>query len=64
MKIIHCHQCRKEVDKETKALNRKLIARDIKDFLCLDCLADHLGATKDDLLVKIEEFKEQGCDLF
>jgi hypothetical protein len=32
--------------------------------MCLGCLADYLGNTKEDLLIKIEEFKEQGCGLF
>lgn len=30
----------------------------------MDCLADYLGTTVEDLLDKIEEFKDEGCTLF
>jgi len=30
----------------------------------MECLADYLGCTVDELLDKIEEFKEEGCTLF
>lgn len=59
-----CYQCESLISKDLIALNRKLLGRSIMKYLCLDCLADFLGATTDDLLIKIVEFKEQGCDLF
>ncbi len=59
-----CNQCDSPVTKDLVALNKKLLGRTIKKYLCLDCLADYLSATTDDLLIKITEFKEQGCDLF
>lgn len=43
---------------------RKLIDREAKEFFCIDCLADYLGCTVEELLEKIEEFKEEGCTLF
>jgi len=30
----------------------------------MDCLAEYLGCTVEELLDKIEEFKEEGCKLF
>ena len=42
----------------------KLLGKDIANFYCMDCLADFLGCTVDDLLDKIEEFKDEGCTLF
>ena len=30
----------------------------------MDCQASYLGTTVEDLLEKIEEFKEEGCTLF
>ena len=30
----------------------------------MDCLADFLNVTVEELLDKIEEFKEEGCELF
>lgn len=40
------------------------IATEIKNFYCMDCLADYLECTVDELLEKIEEFKAEGCKLF
>lgn len=60
-----CRVCLKEhLSKDEIALCKKLLGREITTFYCLDCLADFLDCTVDDLLIKIEEFKEQGCALF
>ena len=61
---IKCLQCFRAMDKDSIALNKKLLGRGTKQFHCLECLADYLGTTTDDLNIKIEEFKEQGCVLF
>ena len=50
--------------KDWVALNKKLIGRNVKEFLCLACMADDFDCTEEDLRDKIEEFKEQGCTLF
>lgn len=50
--------------KNTIGLNKKMLGRGVENFFCINCLADYLGTTKDDLLDKIEEFKNEGCDLF
>lgn len=34
------------------------------NFYCMNCLADYLDVTVDDLNEKIEEFKDEGCKLF
>lgn len=60
-----CLACgKKELDKDTIAINKKLLGVDVKSFYCMECLADYLGCTVDDLLDKIEEFKDEGCTLF
>lgn len=60
-----CLACgRKPLDKDTIGINRKLLGKKVSKFYCMDCLADYLGCTVEDLLEKIEEFKEEGCDLF
>ena len=33
-----------------------MLGKQIKTFYCMDCLADYLGCTVEDLLEKIEEF--------
>ena len=52
------------VSKNEIGLNKKLLGRKTARFYCIDCLADYFEVTTDDLLAKIDEFKEQGCDLF
>jgi len=64
-KNIKCVACFKEkLDKDTIAINKKLLGKDIKNFYCLNCLADYLNTTVQELTDKIEEFKEEGCTLF
>lgn len=60
-----CLACGKmPLDKDVVGINMKLLGKEVKTFYCLDCLADFLGCTVEDLLEKIEEFKEEGCTLF
>ena len=62
---INCVICGKPgLDKETVGINKKLLGRSISNFYCMDCLADYLECTVDELLDKIEEFKQEGCTLF
>lgn len=59
-----CVECRKALKKDEIALTQKILDPDAQEFYCLDCLAEYLECDVDDLKVKIEEFKEQGCALF
>lgn len=62
---IDCVICGKErLEKDTVGINKKLLGEGIDYFYCMDCLADYLGCTVQELLDKIEEFKEDGCKLF
>ncbi len=53
-----------ELDKDTIGINKKLLGAQIENFYCMDCLAEYLGCTVEELLEKIEEFKAEGCKLF
>ncbi|SDE85714.1 hypothetical protein [Sporomusa acidovorans] len=64
MKKNNCMYCEAELSKDIKALNKKFLGRNIQQFMCVTCLADFMGCSEEDLLIKIEEFKEQGCTLF
>lgn len=55
---------KKGLDKNTIGINKKLLGKDIKNYYCMDCLADYLECTVEDLQDKIEEFKDEGCTLF
>ena len=60
-----CLACGKnELSKDTIGINKKMLGKGIKTFYCMNCLADYLCCTVDDLLEKIEEFKDEGCTLF
>lgn len=62
---VSCVACGKlKLDKDTIGINKKLLGKDVNNFYCMDCLADYLNTTVEELLVKIEEFKEEGCTLF
>lgn len=64
-KHYNCIACGKNcLDKNTVGINKKLLGTDIKSYYCIDCLADYLGCTAQDILDKIEEFKGEGCKLF
>lgn len=61
----NCVMCGKDhLNKDTIGINKKLLGEDIENFYCLDCFAEYLSCTVDELLDKIEEFKEEGCKLF
>ena len=65
MKKINCVACFKEnLDNDTIGINKKLLGMDISGFYCMACLANYLDVTEEELLAKIEEFKEDGCTLF
>ena len=59
-----CYVCRKELSKNEIGLTKKLIDKKANKFYCLTCLAEYLEVTEEELLAKIEEFKEAGCTLF
>ena len=59
-----CCDCGKNLSKDEVALSRKLIEPDTEEFYCLPCMAEDFGCTEEDLRIKIQEFKEQGCTLF
>ncbi len=65
MTNIDCVSCGKiRLQKDTIGINEKLLGNGIENYYCMDCLAEYLNVSVEDLLDKIEEFKEQGCTLF
>ncbi len=50
--------------KDEIGICKKLLGADTDAFYCLQCFADYLGVSAQDILDKIEEFKEEGCKLF
>ena len=63
--MINCVMCGKtDLEKDTIGINKKLLGLDIQNFYCIDCLAEYLEVSEEELLAKVEEFKEEGCTLF
>lgn len=60
----NCHECCCELTKDEIALSRKMLGRNIVDYFCISCLAEYIECSPDDLKIKIQEFREQGCTLF
>ncbi len=60
-----CIACAKRpLSKDEIGINKKLLGVKVKNFYCIDCLADFLEVTPQDILDKIEDFKHDGCKLF
>ena len=59
-----CCICEESLSKNEIGLNKKLIGKYVEKIFCLNCLAIHLDTTPEDLLEKIEDFKNEGCTLF
>jgi len=59
-----CKFCGMLLSKDEVAVCKKLLGRNIIEFMCVDCLADYMGCSSEDIRIKIQEFKEQGCTLF
>ena len=55
---------KQDLKRNTVGINRKLLGSDIRNFYCMDCLADYLECTVADLEDKIAEFRAEGCKLF
>ncbi|GHV07507.1 hypothetical protein FACS1894217_08460 [Clostridia bacterium] len=59
-----CKDCGTEVTSTESALNRKLIARSLTEFMCMDCLAEYFRVDRAVLEQRVVFFRENGCGLF
>lgn len=64
-KNFNCIACGKiSLSKNEIGINKKLLGMKTKNFYCLECLANFLEVEPQDILDKIEDFKNGGCKLF
>ncbi|MBQ7629033.1 MAG: hypothetical protein IJS81_02285 [Selenomonadaceae bacterium] len=64
-KIFSCIVCGKRpLSKNEVGINKKLLGMKSKNFYCIECLANFLEVEPQDILDKIEDFKNDGCKLF
>lgn len=60
-----CYICGKmDISKNEIGLTKKLVGQNSKNIFCISCLAEQLQVTTEELLDKIEEFKNEGCKQF
>jgi biotin operon repressor len=59
-----CEKCGRQLKVDEVSLYIKLVDREPKSFLCIDCLASKMKVTREMLEKKIEYFREIGCTLF
>lgn len=60
-----CTSCRKmPLTKDEMGASKKLLGVDANQLYCIDCLSAYLEVTPEDILEKIQMFKEDGCKLF
>lgn len=59
-----CMDCNKKLKKNDVALSMKYYGRQIDKFKCIKCLSRDLKVKPKVLKEKINEFKNQGCNLF
>lgn len=64
-KIFSCVACGKyPLTKNEIGITKKLLGMQSKNFFCVDCLANFLEVSSQDIFDKIEDFKNDGCKLF
>lgn len=59
-----CMTCGQPVSRDEMAMTRKLINRGAAQFLCILCLARRFDAPVQELLDRMQDFKDMGCTLF
>lgn len=60
-----CYVCDKQnLNKDEIGITKKLLGKNEQRMFCISCLAEQLEVTEEELVDKINEFKEEGCKLF
>ncbi len=59
-----CCVCGRELVSDEIAVNRKLIADDVREKRCIECLAVFLETDTAAIEKKIQQFKDEGCKKF
>lgn len=60
-----CYQCGAVLTWDDIGIYMKMVSRNSREFLCMDCLAVKLGCRRIDLEERVRYFRESGnCTLF
>ena len=59
-----CVLCGKRVTSDEIGMTKKMVSRGPTQFFCMHCLAQYHGVPVENLYVKLEQFRADGCTLF
>ena len=60
-----CKKCGAKLMSDDVAIYKKMVLRTADEFLCIDCLAEYFGVSREAIEQKIKYFRESGnCALF
>jgi len=59
-----CDICSNILSKDEIGLSKKLLEESYYTFLCMECLAEYMDVSIDEVKYLVERFKEEGCALF
>lgn len=60
----HCRECNKLLIQDERAICKKLVSRDVQDYLCIACLAQFFRCHTSIIYKRIDQFKKMGCAIF
>lgn len=64
MKELLCISCEQPLTSDDIGFHKKMVNRGAEEFMCIDCLCDYFGLTREKADEMIDKFKEMGCSLF
>ncbi len=60
-----CKKCGAPLGQDDIAIYKKMVLRTADEFLCIDCLAEYFGVSREAIEAKVRYFRESGtCALF
>ena len=60
----YCISCEKELTSDDIGFHKKMVNRGAEEFMCIDCLCDYFGITREKADEMIQNFRKSGCKLF
>ncbi len=64
MEELLCVSCEKPLTKDDIGFHKKMVNRGAEEFMCIDCLCDYFGISREKADELIARFKSMGCSMF
>ena len=62
--MAECVSCGCPLTADDIGFHKKMINRGAEEFMCIGCLCEYFGITRDKAEEMIENFRKSGCTLF